>query len=602
MGYKDPQASVAPFVNNIWNCLKYEVRNGEVDETINATLETLRAMAARLEGDALRNFILTVLRECLDDLSNPAYAAQAGKLLVCTASANVGAFVLVVSPAAKQVMEDLRHTKSRDHKRDLLALLNAILQVRSLFTGDDITGENRAGMESTEPVIHSLFDLAYKPCLQSPDAVVSRKAVEGMGILVGQSSLASREKLLLDDATCTAISSSLIERLVNPTEDLVDEVVVALQKVVMAWPPAFTALMDESLGAPSSPGVKEGFAEDHTALTSRLAYIACSELPRRPSDAFTYFIGLVSRLCRNLGALLDKPETSAESLIVYPAALQSAMRYFKDALDERLQTDISNLELPAEVSHQTWTEYICKRYAVWNQISGSSPDGEKLGGDVPSPFADSTALEPNVIYNDYFLVCLYITRCLYRRSTQVVTGDEQAPLPLLTLTSEISKPGASSRHWQGQYLHLVSSLATFVIGQLSQSQQSTLKLQEEVVTLFRGEESASAPGGGEPPLRDILLKPSQPLSAYEKNDLSGLPSSSSMKQRFPISLSLGILQPLHPRVVESLVSTIVPCITTLDHLTPSDSSLRAGSGKNLWYPSCWPPPRGNPTRSSGTSS
>lgn len=588
-------------MNNIWNCLKYEVRNGEVDETINATLETLRAMAARLDGDALRNFILTVLRECLDDLSNPAYAAQAGKLLVCTASANVGAFVLVVSPAAKQVMEDLRHTKSRDHKRDLLALLNAILQVRSLFTGGDITGEDRSGMESTEPVIHSLFDLAYKPCLKSADAVVSRKAVEGMGILAGQTSFASKEKLLLDDATCTAISSSLIERLVNPTGDLVDEVVVALQKVVMAWPPAFTALMDESLGAPSSPVVKEGSAEDHTALTSRLAYIACSELPRRPADAFTYFIGLVSRLYRNLSVLLDKPETSAESLIVYPAALQSAMRYFKDALDERLQTDNSDLEFPAVVSHQTWTEYICKRYAVWNQVGGSSPDEGKLDGEVPSPFADSTALEPNVTYNDYLLVCLYVTRCLYRRSTQVVMGDDQAPSPLLTLTSEISKPGASSGHWQSQYLHLVSSLATFAIGQLSQSQQSRLKLQEDVVTLFHGEDSASIPGG-ESPLKDFLLKPAQPLSVYEKNDLGDLPSSSSTKQRFPISLSLGILQPLHPKVVESLVSRMAPCISTLDRLTQVISSLRADSGKSSWYPSFSSPPRGRPTHSLGTSS
>lgn len=558
---------MAPYVNNIWNCLKYEVRNGEVDETINATLETIRAMASRLEGDALRNFILTVLRECLDDLSNPAYAAQAGKLLVCTASANAGAFVLVVSPAAKQAMEDLRHTKSRDHKRDLLALLNAVLQVRSLFTGGDITGEDRAGMESTEPVINSLFDLAYKPCLQSPDAIVSRKAVEGMGILMGQSSSASREKLLLDDATCTAISSSLIERLVNPTEDLVDEVVVALQKVVMAWPPAFTALMDESLGASSSPGVKEGPAEDHTALTSRLAYIACSELPTRPADAFSYFIGLISRLCRNLSALLDRPETSAEYLIVYPAALQSAMRYFKDALDERLQTGISDLEFPAEVSHETWTEYICKRYAVWNQIGDSASEGEKLGGDVQSPFADAMALEPSVTYNDYFLVCLYITRCLYRRSTQAAMDNDQTPLPLLTLTSEVSKPDASAGHWQGQYLHLVSSLATFAIGQISQSQQSKLKLHEEVVTLFRGEESAPVPGGGESTLRDVLLRPSQPLSAYEKNDLGDLPPSGSMKQRFPISLSLGVLQPLHSKVVESLVSRIFACITTLDRLT-----------------------------------
>lgn len=537
---------MAPFVDRIWNCLKYEVRNGEVDETINATLETLRAMAARLEGNALRDFILTVLRECLDDLSNSTYAAQAGKLLVCTASATVGAFVLVLSPAAKQAMEDLRKTTSRDHKRDLLAFLNAILQVRSLFTGgeEDLSGEARAGMESTEPVLHSLFDLAYKPCLQSPDAVVSRKAVEGLGLLVGQSSSASREQRLLDDATCTAISSNLIERLVNPTDDLVDEVVIALQKVVMAWPPAFATLVERSLGAGADGNINSD--EALTAITSRLAFISCSEVPRRPADAFTYFIGLNLRLCLNLSTLLGNPGTPGDTLVVYPAALQSVIRYFRDALDEKLQADTSKLEFPAEVSHESWTEYISTKYPVLRQLGQSSPETEEANAGVQSPY---TALETTEVYNDYLLVCLFITRWLYHRSTSFSAGNDQGSLPSLTLSDEVSQPAAS---WQGQYLHLSSSLATFTINQLSQSQQSKLMLHEEVVSLFRGGETAS-PGDGSR-LRDVLLKPSQPPSVYESKDIDHIPSQSFLEQRFPIPLSLGILQPLHPKVVGSLVS------------------------------------------------
>lgn len=550
MGYKDSQASVAPFVDRIWNCLKYEVRNGEVDETINATLETLRAMAAELEGDALRNFILTVLRECLDDLSNPTYAAQAGKLLVCTASATVGAFVLVLSPAAKQAMEDLRKTRSRDHKCDLLSFLNAILQVRSLFTGgeEDLSGEARAGMESTEPVLHSLFDLAYKPCLQSPDAVVSRKAVEGLGILVGQSSSASAEHRLLDDATCTAISSNLIERLVNPADDLVDEVVIALQKVVMAWPPAFVTLVERSLDASADATNKS--VEDLTALTSRLAFISCSGVPRRPADAFSYFIGLSLRLCLNLSILLEKPDTPRDALVIYPAALQSAVRYFKDALDERLQADASKLEFPADVSYETWTEYISTRYPVLKQIGQSSPETEEANAVIQSPY---TALEPTEVYNDYLLICLFITRWLYHRSTSFSVGDDQGSSPSLTLSGEVSQSAGS---WQGQFLHLISSLTTFTISQLSQSQQSKLMLHEEVVSLFRGSETVS-PGDGSR-LRDVLLKHSQPLPVYESKDMDHVPAQSSLKQRFPISLSLGILQPLHPNVVGSLVSWQIP--------------------------------------------
>lgn len=540
-------------MDKIWNCLKYEVRNGEVDETINATLDTLRTMASRLEGDALRNFILTVLRECLDDLSNPTYAAQAGKLLVCTASAKADAFVLILSPAAKQVMEDLRHTRSRDHKCDLLSFLNAILQVRPLFTGSEtgIPAEARAGMESTEPVLHSLFDLAYKPCLQSPDSAVSSKAIEGMGLLIGQTSSASNEKLLLDDATCTAISSSLIDRLVNPTEDVVDEVVVALQKVVMAWPPAFTTLLDRSLDS-AATSVQDGSVEDLTAITSRLAYIACSEIPEGSTDAFAYFVGLALRLCRRLSLLLERPETPSDLLVVYPAALQSAMRYFKDALDQKLEADLLKLEFSGDVSYETWTAYICSKYPALNQIGFSSPEADESSSHVQSTAA-STILDPSETYNDYLLICLFITRWLYHRSTKFAEIHDQA---VLTLSDEISQPGNAPGHWQGQYLHLVSSLATFTISQLSQSQQLKLMLYEEVVTLFRGSETVSTPGGGASHLRDILLKPSQPLSVYESKDLADVPPQGALTQRFPTLLSLGILQPLHLSVVTPLVSPL----------------------------------------------
>ncbi|SPN97774.1 uncharacterized protein DNG_01287 [Cephalotrichum gorgonifer] len=552
--YQTPQASVVPFVSKIWNCLKYEVRNGEVEETINATLEMIRAMAARLEGDALRNFILTVLRECLDDLSNPTYAAQAGKLLVCTASASVSAFVLILSPAAKQVMEDLRHTKSRDHKRDLLSLLNAILGVRSLFTNGEagISGDDLVAMELTEPVLHSLFDLAYKPCLQSPDALVSKKAVEGMGILVEQKSSASKDKLLLDDETCTVISSSLIDRLVNPMDDLVDEVVVALQKVVMAWPPALSALIDRSLGALTSPSVKEGSAEDLTALTSRLAFIACSELPKKPADTFTYFISLASQLLKNLGLLLDGPETSMELLTVYPAALQTAMRYLRDALDARLQTDVSNLEFPEAITNQTWGTYVSTKYPALVSIDAPLSEPEKMDCSEDPSSTGSTTLEPSQAYNDYFLICLHISRQLYRRSTRVVVPGDEGSSPFLALSEEISRAGDSVGNWQGQYIHLVSSLATFTVGLLSQSQQSRLRLHEDVIALFRGGDIVSSPLGGEARLKDTLLAPTQPSSVYEKQGLGDLPPRSSLKQCFPIPLALGILQPLHQKVVASL--------------------------------------------------
>merc|ERR1712054_11611 len=43
--YKNPEQTVNPYVDSIWSSLKYEVRNGEIEDTIWATLEVLKILA-----------------------------------------------------------------------------------------------------------------------------------------------------------------------------------------------------------------------------------------------------------------------------------------------------------------------------------------------------------------------------------------------------------------------------------------------------------------------------------------------------------------------------------------------------------------------------
>lgn len=84
--YDNTQASVVPHIEKIWNSLKYEVRNGEVKETIDATLDVLRTIARKLDGtkthkldvSLLKGYVDLVSRDCRDDLANPTYTKQAG--------------------------------------------------------------------------------------------------------------------------------------------------------------------------------------------------------------------------------------------------------------------------------------------------------------------------------------------------------------------------------------------------------------------------------------------------------------------------------------------------------------------------------------------
>ncbi|PKS07911.1 hypothetical protein jhhlp_006520 [Lomentospora prolificans] len=514
--YKDPTNSVEPYVTKIWNCLKYEVRNGEVTETINTTLEVIRAMTGKLTGEPLRNFILTVLRECTDDLSNPTFAEKAGKLLVCTASATPGAFVLIVAPTVKHTVEDLRHAKARDHKRDLLALLNSILEVRSLFVGEkvELAVEDKDSMQSTESVLHSLYGDAYKPNLHA-DPVVSRKAVEGMGLLASQTSVASPDALLLEEEACSSISSTLIDLLTDRVSDVVDDTVVALQKVVMAWPDAFDALLSRVIEVIKTLDATDDSVDYLVRLTSRLSFIACSELPKKPEATFNYFTKLSTQLVDHLNDCIAASEGLTKMWTVYPAALQSAMRYFRDALDSKLDVDITTLEFQQSTTADSWVEQ--------NFNEG-----------------DTT---PEELYNRFFLISLQLTHQLYRQSTQL---DASGPFPRLLLSGDTTKKGGE---WRDRYLHLVSSVATLTIGQMSQAQQFRLRLYEDVVTLFRGRDQIP---GTDSQYRSVALKPVQDPSVYAEGDTENLPPENARGQRFPIALSLGILQPLYPKVVESL--------------------------------------------------
>ncbi|CAI4213713.1 unnamed protein product [Parascedosporium putredinis] len=512
---KDPAASVEPYVAKIWNCLKYEVRNGEVTESINTTLE------------------------CTDDLSNPTFAENAGKLLVCAASASPGAFVLILAPTVKHAVEDLRHARARDHKRDLLALLNAVLEVRSLMVGGamELTPEDREAMKATEPILHSLYDDAYKPNLHA-DAVVSKKAVEGMGLLASQSSVVSSlpDAPLLSEEAGDAIASTLVDLLTDRVSDVADEVVLALQKIVMVRPEVLDAILRRVVEVTKSLGdgattttIDDNHDDDDSVdylvqLTSRLAFIACSELPKKPESAFVYFSKLASHLLSCLDDAVAASDTVSRTWSVYPAALQSAMRYFREALDARLDVDVAALEFDASVTADGWAEQ----------------DFEEAGGAA-------AAAAPEELYNRFFLISLQLARRLYRQSTRLVDAEEGGPGVRLVLEEKLTKKGAVGR---AQYLYLVSSIATLTIGQMSEAQQSRLRLHEDAVTLFRGRDRVGGAEGTE--YRDVALVPVQDVAVYAQGDVENLPPQSAREQRFPLALSPGILQPLYPKVAELL--------------------------------------------------
>jgi DNA repair/transcription protein MET18/MMS19 len=560
--YTHVQKSIAPYVDKIWSSLKYEVRNGEITEAVNGTLDVIRAMTARLDGDELRNFVLTVLRECLEDLGNPTYAAEMGKLLVCAAGAKAAAFVMIVTPAVKTVKENLRHTRSNDHRRDLLALLNSILDVRLLFVGSrasPVVGDVD-GLKATDPNLVGLYDEVYKPNLDTNKAV-SKKAIEGMGLLMCQPSAVAEGLLLLPEAALEDITTTLGHILTDPANDLADDAMVSMQKSCVAWPPALSALLGSSFAHIHTTPSTEN-AEELMTLLSRLSYVSCSELPKK-GNKLEYYVLFLSHLLENMHRSLSNSDGPSQLWIIYPAAVQAAVRYVRDALKGELGADALTAEFPGSISQGSWVAYISSRYPSMPLI-----DSPRSDGGAGQTIGEESASLPQV---DFLLLSLFVTRQLYRWSTHIVEisetseGSDETILGL-SLSDEVLKDG-NDGPWRDQYLHFLAALATLVVGQLSKENQARLCLHEDVATLFRGNDtwkSKSSPSE-DISYRAVAFRALSHGFGFEKGDLTDIPPSLGSRYLLPASLSLGVLQPLYPEVVRLLVSGLSDNVACTNH-------------------------------------
>ncbi|SPQ19382.1 dcc86b40-8844-4b3b-a523-be8dc16f91f1 [Thermothielavioides terrestris] len=312
--YDNPQASIVPHIEKIWNSLKYEVRNGEVKETIDATLDVLRAIARKLDGtktqkldvSLLKSYVDLVSRDCRDDLANPTYTKQAGLLLMTVISANIRAYVLYNASFIGTVRQNLRQPKSPAHTCDLLLLLNSLLKTRIELLKDRSCGhpDDEASLR-TESRTHldTLFHDVYLPIWtdkaneSAPEARdVVKQAIQGLALLASQQILRPDGTLVLlcSRSVCSEICSLLTRTILrsltlSPNDNnradettLEDEAVLALRTIVMSYTDGYDEIASRAMSEirhrdwtnPSDYALRA--LQD---LLSRLSFIGCSEIP-----------------------------------------------------------------------------------------------------------------------------------------------------------------------------------------------------------------------------------------------------------------------------------------------------------------------------------
>lgn len=504
-------------------------------ETIDATLEVLRAIARRLDGtkvhklDAslLEGYINLVSRDCRDDLANPIYTKQAGLLLMTVVGASIRGYVLHSASYIDAIRQNLRQPKSPSHTRDLILLLNSVLKTRmELFKGIKHGHPNNGESLRTESRTHldTLFHDSYLPLWtgkakdpSSEETEVLKQVIQGLALLVTQQVLQpdGQAVLLFSGSVCSEICSLLTQVLTkglslssndNNADDtaLEDEAVLALRTIVMNHRDGYEELASRAKAEIRKRDWANPSEYSRNALRdllSRLTFIGCSEIPsniatnppsQKPFSPLQHLITVIVTLLdlfplsSQTGAGASMLEGSLANAHII-SSLHASVLWFRDACEAKYEREVL---APYSSSDQNWLgefEHLSDDWLV--QLYRGEASIEALG------FLQDHDPE---VYRQFLKLSLFAVRHLYRAAA---TGSRAA--------------------WSERAISQLSQMAALVVRSLDEKLQVSCNLAHEAFNLF-----GSAV---------------EPSVQRDSSDLStGL-------------LRLGILQGLHPGASADLV-------------------------------------------------
>lgn len=535
--YENPQANIVPHVEKIWNSLKYEVRNGEVKETIDATLDVLRAIARKLDGtktykldvSLLKSYVDLVSRDCRDDLANPTYTKQAGLLLMTVISANIRAYVLYNASFIDTIRQNLRQPKSPSHTRDLLLLINSLLKTRmELFRDrqqahpedeESLRAESRTHLDT---LFHDVYLPVWNDKIKEPvseEKDVLKQVIQGLALLVSQQILQSdgSPALLCSGSVCSEICSLLTSTITkgltlssndNTTEDTAveDEAVLGLRTIVMNYTegyPELASRIKADIKSRDWTNPSEYSLDALKDLLSRFTFIGCSEIPsniatdtQRQFSPLQHFITLTASLLEifplspNSESARADEGASANSHVI--SSLHASVIWFRDACEAKYGKRALTLD---SSDNQDWVD----------EFKGLPEDWLlQLQRDVGAANAALTSLkeDDSEVYRQFLKLGLFVVRSLYRSASAGARGP-----------------------WDETALVQLSQMAALVVGSLDEKLQFSCNLAYEAFNFFRDTTG--------------------PLLETRSDLLGGL-------------LTLGILQGLWPGAMAGLVSRVLP--------------------------------------------
>lgn len=557
--YENPKQSVVPYADQIWSALKYEVRKGEVEETIEATLKVIQSLPARMEEDDLRLFFNTAWRDLAEDIASEKYALQAARLLVATFRETPKAFSMV-APALAHVKTTVLSTQSASHQQDLLTLLNWVLTARSNLIANHAFDQSLVNPLKDELFGDTFFQEIYLPLWKAlsdrpyPERMdIFPKLMEGMATLVNQKSYEIEAHRLVTDPVCRDIFNMISEvvivyplqsrRFINTSQEAAGDKIPDY---------ALRFLASSALGK-AMPQYPQGFRQilsTYVESVKKLYHKRCR---------FSNFVYEIKNVGESLCDIAYSKEsktslTLSDSITLIHAFLDGFFWMLaSDAEPKYWSAFISTMNLAVTRSLETiaarFTQSEVKPKPLCKEEYGKLivAYDQILQMQHEKGIADSVAQTTMALYasgfDDHQQLLGYnlcLVEKIYARFTDIYTVPNISGGRgwIVGLHNDFITPDWKLAAQQDITLHQVAQLATSVVRVLSEEEQKSLMLDQEG---FR-----------------LLSTGSQPFDSIR----DGEKAAETMAEITPLHryrtapLSMGILQGIYPGAVDREVSTI----------------------------------------------
>ncbi|KAI0144649.1 hypothetical protein GGR57DRAFT_481591 [Xylariaceae sp. FL1272] len=533
--YESPNQNIAPYADRIWNSLKYEVRNGEIVDAIKATLKALTSLTKRLEGVDLQTFMSNTWRDLSEDTLEPKYTAPAGRLLVALIGATTASFGLLAPRALDLVKTAIKSSTSIAYKQDLITLVGSMLSLR-LHLVDGLELEQPSSGTPTDLSDDlfgdSLFQDLYWPTWEAhsgstrpiENTGILREIMKGLGALVGQkTSTTTPYERLCSDSTCDTIAAILAKPIIicqvegvhllqsdNEEEfvssDLLLAATEALMTAVPRYPPAFQHLLLQYLS--SAQTIQE---LDHQSLSTRLCNALLSLCRLIDSDKMELASGwlneaaLINTILQQLHVFLSQRK--------HPKLWVSLLNCLSVCLPRVMEK--SNVPDIRPLTQDSFDEFRSRM----NTINIPHIDDNNMGNIHAMELEEPGSVRPRRAF------CLFVVRQLYRRFAKFhLVAD--ATEGTVKIDPDLDGIDPKLENYYDEGVHRLGSIATQVIRQLTEAEQTGLSLDFEVVELFQYDNAMKRMG-----MQPVLF------------------SKESAFRTAP--LSLGIAQGLWPKALDS---------------------------------------------------